>query len=86
MTLSFVLLRFHWNLSYLIDSHPLVSLVLLVWILKYVFRWFFGINKIRRAQTQYTQLLEQHNDLLQRQTEMMEQHRTVLSKLGDKYL
>ncbi|MBD1363478.1 hypothetical protein IDJ77_06625 [Mucilaginibacter sp. ZT4R22] len=69
-----------------IDSHPLISLALFLWLFRYALRWFFGINKIRRAQSQYTELLEQHNDLLQRQTEMMEQHKSVLGKLGEKYL
>ena len=83
-----LILQAHYDLALteLVYRHPIISCIIFVWILRYVLRWFFGINKIRRAQSQYSELMEQHNDLLQKQTDLMEQHRSVLGKLGEKYL
>lgn len=75
-----------WRLFFFFQQHSLISILLMLFVLRYVVRWFFGITKIRRAQDRYNELLEQHTTLLERQNRLLEEHESVLNRLGEKLL
>lgn len=75
-----------WHLYIFWQLHPYISIVILIIILRYVLRWFFGITKLKQSQDRYTELLEEQRLMLERQNHLLEQQESVLSKLGERYL
>lgn len=76
----------HWNLLELVMSHPILSLIVVLLLLRGVVRWFFGIGRLSSKQDRYMELLEEHNALLMRQNELLQRHDSLLGKLGERYL
>lgn len=67
-------------------QHPIVCFVLLLFVFRWIARWFFGIGKLRHAQNRHNELLEQQSSMLERQSQMLQKHEGVISRLGEKYL
>ena len=86
-TLGYIYWGYFYNQCYVFgDQHPIITIILLFFITRSIMRWFFGISALRRAQRRYTELLENHNAMLERQSNLLERHEGVMSKLGEKYL
>jgi len=75
-----------WRLFWLYQEHPYLTVIALVFVLRWFVRWFFGVSRLRHAQNRYAELLERHNAMLEEQNRLLRQHEGVLGRLGEKYL